>query len=100
MCPCELAHALLLRRTELCLEGDVGMSASLDFAGMKQSFQQRQKAKGDTFCCGSVWRQVSTAALVFEGKQFQFPRMSLRELGWGGPSAQPRGTGWSREQGT
>lgn len=37
MCPCELAHALFLRRTELCLEGDVGMSASLDFAGMKHS---------------------------------------------------------------
>lgn len=73
MCTCELAHALFLRSTELCLEEDVGMRASLDFVRMKQSHSNRgKKQKGNTCCCRPVWRQISTAALVFEGLNFGF----------------------------
>lgn len=74
MCTCEPAHALFLRSTELCLEGGCRNESLFGFCWNEaKSFQRRQKAKGNTFCCRPVWRQISTAALVCEGLNFNFP---------------------------
>lgn len=83
MYTCELAHALFLRSTELCLEGGCRNESLFGFAGIEtKSFQQRQKAKANTFCCRPVWRQISTAALVLEGFNFSFLGCFLGN--WGG----------------
>lgn len=93
MCICELAHALFGRSTELCLEGRCRNESLFVFCQNEtKSFQQRQKAKGDTFCCRPVWRQINTAALVFEGFNLNFLGCLLGQ--WSRGTWYPVGAGY------